>query len=159
MSNRLKRKKPPKKSPKKYPICHNYFDGLLLHLQRSDCAAIARNVNVPNAPQNIAFHHRARDDDEEEDESNWEMNLHHEEAVMEQNDKDDETCADVLHQNLCESDGEGNGVNDSNFKNPNENDDSDYESFHDEMDWYHVLNCHGCQSEKVVAVPAVLDEN
>ena len=75
MSNRLKRKKPPKKSPKKYPICHNYFDGLVLHLQRLDCVAIACNVNVPNAPQNIAFHHRASADDEEEDESNWEMNL------------------------------------------------------------------------------------
>ena len=49
-----------------------FFDGLVLHLQRLECVSIACTVNVPNAPQNIAFHDRATDDDEEEDESNWE---------------------------------------------------------------------------------------
>ena len=145
----MKRKKPPKKSPKKCPICHNYFDGLVLHLQRSDCVAIARNVNVPNAPpQNIAFHHRARADDEEEDECNWEMNLHDKEAVMQNNEKDGETCADVVNQNECDSDGDDNGGSDCYLKNSDDSDASDYESFHDEMDWYHVLNCHGCQRKK-----------
>jgi len=94
----LKRKKPPKKSPKKCPRCGNFFDGLVLHLQRSECVSIACTVNVPNALQNIAFHHRARDD-EEEDEIYREMNLNDKDAVMQNNEKDVKSCADVFNQN------------------------------------------------------------
>jgi len=130
----------------------NFFDGLLLHLQRSECVSIARTVNVPNALQNIAFHDRAMDDDEEEDESNWEMNLNDKDAVMQNNENDGESCADVVNQNEFDSDDEDKGVNDSNVRNTNESDASDYESFHDQMDWYHVLNSHGSCRKKGVAV-------
>jgi len=40
----------------------------------------------------------------------------------------------------------------------NVSDRSDYESFHDNMDWYHVLDTHGNQREKWIAVPTVLEE-
>ena len=63
------------------------------------CFSIACTVNVLNALQTIAFHDRAIDDDDEEDESNWEMNLNDKDAVMQNNENDGESCAEVLNQN------------------------------------------------------------
>ena len=76
------------------------------------------------------------------------MNLNDKDAVMQNNENDGETCADVVNQNQCESDGDDNGGSYCNLNNSDDSDASDYESFHDEMDWYHVLNSHGCQREK-----------
>ena len=45
---------------------------------------------------------------------------------MQNNEKDGETCADVVNQNECDSDGEHNGGSDSNLKNSDDSDASDY---------------------------------
>jgi len=61
MSNRLKRKKASKKAASKCPICGDFFVGPVLHLQRSECVAIACNANVPQVPHDIDFKRAAID--------------------------------------------------------------------------------------------------
>jgi len=131
----------------------NFFDGLVLHLQRSDCVSIACTVNVPSVPQNIAFHHRAMDDEDYDDESNWEMNLNDKDAIMENNENDGETCSEVVNNNEIDCDDGDEVVNDTNVSNSNESDTSDYETFHESCFSYSWK-----LQEKGIAVPTVLDE-
>jgi len=135
-----------------------FFDGLVLHLQRSECVSIAHTVNVPSAPQNIAFHHRAMNHEDYDDESDWEMNLNDKDAIMENNENDGETCSEVVNNNEFNCDNGDEGVNDTNVSDSNDSDASDYETVHDQMDWYHVLHTHGSCRKKGIAVPTVLDE-
>jgi len=51
------------------PSLWYFFDGLVLHLQRSNCVAIAHTANVPSVPQNIAFDWEEMDDKVDDDES------------------------------------------------------------------------------------------
>jgi len=78
---------------------------------------------------------------------------------MEVNDNDGETFAEVVNNNdtACnDGDDDGNASDESNL---DESDKSDYVSFHDKMEWYHVLHTHGSQRKKGIAAPTVLDEN
>jgi len=130
-----------------------FFDGL--DLQRSNYVASACTVNVPSVPQNIAFCQRAIDEEEEEDDSEREMNSNDEDALMENNENDGE---EVVNNNDSDSDDRDDCNNDLTESNSNESDNSYYESFHDQMDWYHVLHTHRSQRKKGNAAPTVLDE-
>jgi len=62
---------------------------------------------------------------------------------MEVNDNDDKIFAEVVNNidTTCnDGDDDDSDINKSNAKL---SDKSDYESFHDKMDWYHVLHTHG----------------
>jgi len=98
------------------------------------------------------------DDEDSDDESNWEMNLNDNDAIMENNEKDGETCSEVVNNNEIDCDDGDEVVNDTNVSDSNESDTSDYETFHDQMDWDHVLHTHGSCRKKGIAAPAVLDE-
>jgi len=67
---------------------------------------------------------------------------------MEDNDDDGETFSEVVNNNDSDCNDRDEGDNDTNESNSNESDESDYESFHGQMDWYHVLHAHGSQRKK-----------
>jgi len=67
------------------------------------------------------------------------------------------TFAEVVNNNESACNKEDDGNNDSDERHLNESDESDYESFHDKMD-YHVLHTHGSQRKRGIVVPTVLDE-
>jgi len=71
MSNRLKRKKASKSQQANVQSVVNFF-GLVLHLQRSECVAVARNANVPQVPHDNSFKRAAIGNQHDEDQ--WELN-------------------------------------------------------------------------------------
>jgi len=146
MSNRLKRKKVSKKSASKCPICGEYFVGLVLHLQRSECVAVARIANVPEVPHGIAF--KRAETDNQNDEDQWELHSNDDESFMGVNDhlerKRKETDKNIdIRKN--DDTGDSNEMYDNNS---NQSVSSDDESFHEEMDWYHVLKYHDNYTKK-----------
>jgi len=87
-------------------------------------------------------------DEEYAGESEWEINSNDKDAIMENNENDGETCSEVVNNNEIDCDDGDEVVNDTNVSNSNESDTSDYETFHDQMDWYHVLHTHGSHRKK-----------
>ncbi len=140
MSNRLKRKKASNKSASKCPICGEFFVGLVLHLQRSECVAIACNANVPQVPHDIAFKRAAIDNQHDEDQ--WELHSNDDESFMGVNDNTEKANAEKDKIIGTGKNDDSDNENEMYDNNASQSNSSDVESFHEEMDWYHVLEYH-----------------
>jgi len=140
MSNRLKRKKASKKSASKCPICGEFFVGLVLHLQRSECVAVARNANVPQVPHDISFKRAAIGNQHDEDQ--WELHSNDDKSFMGFNDNSEIKNAKTDKNIVIGKDDDMDENNEMYDNNSNQSVSSDDDSFHEEMDWYHVLENH-----------------
>jgi len=141
MSNRLKRKKAPKKSSSKCPICGEFFVGLVLHLQRSECVEIAHNANVPEVLHDTAFKRAAIDNHNDEDQ--WELHSNDVESFMRVNENNDKASSETDNNIGVENNYESKNDNEMYDNHSNQGNNSDVESFCNIMDWYHVLENHG----------------
>jgi len=146
MSNRLKRKKASKKSASKCPICGEFFVGLVLHLQRSECVAVARNANVPQVPHDIAFKRAAIGNQHDEDQ--WELHSNDDKSFMGFNDNSEIKNAKTDKNIVIGKDDDMDENNEMYDNNSNQSVSSDDDSFHEEMDWYYVLENHDNYTKK-----------
>jgi len=123
-----------------------FFVGLVLHLQRSECVAVARNANVPQVLHDISFKRAAIGNQHDEDQ--WELHSNDDESFMGFNDnseiKNAKTDKNIAIGKDDDTD-ENNGMYDNNS---NQSVSSDDDSFHEEMDWYHVLENHDNYTRK-----------
>jgi len=125
------------------------FVGLLLHLQRSECVPVAINANVSSVPKTIAFETPEDDTDIFDDLSDLSSRVHKEgshEKIQKDSEDDifgnnnekssDETEKMILSQTMIDQ-----KVRKLHLF---------LDQFHDQMDWYHVLNAHSQYSKKML---------
>jgi len=124
-------------------LCGEMFVGLLLHLQRSECVPVAINANVSSVPKTIAFETPEDDNDIYDDLSDLSRRVH-KEGSHENIQKDSED--DFFGNNNDKSSDETEKSNDTQSNNDRSEGGKNYtyflDEFHDQMDWYHVLNAH-----------------
>jgi len=125
------------------------YVGLLLHLHRSECVPVAINANVTSVPKTIAFETPANDNDIYEDVSDL-SSRGHKAGSGEKFHQDSED--DFVDNENDNSSDETEKSNDDQSNNGRSEDGKNYsyflDQFHDQMDWYHVLNAHSNYSKK-----------